>query len=518
MLRYGDGTPFPFDDAFLDLLIDAVEACATMLAATANLDQRRAEADAMLQAIGEEERRLVLFERAVAAACAPAAHEQPTPADRAAERTRAAMLSAVERSREQLRQLSEIKAAAPGWQRTARRVHAAAGRFFARRLLHGTRWAWAWSADGPVPRAEAVARDARFQVVFDLELPPAWRAPVRIDSLAPELIARLPRHRWLRKPVEDAVPLGRCLLTAARHDERGRELVIRRPDGAGWQIELPDRGQASAAAIDRRGRTIGSALVSDTELAPLIAAIDRELATHQLQRHAREVMLDGAKLTELADTTLAARTLLGELGPTVRAIRQRSRVPGELSLKRDVADGVREEIYISRASLTARYANLPAQYRQHLDDAGFGRGIETAAAEALQQAPRRTSQPAVAAQPAAAAAPQPPIIVERSGPVTAPERRSPPPLARPSATGTVAPPLAAEVDPRPSIRATHRLFPAPPIHRAPPAVRRRDEPTVPVLTATPPRRAAVEIAAELSEVVTSPLLPRIAPRRLLTPT
>src|SRR5690606_40681154 len=34
MLRYGDGSPFPFDDAFLDLLVDAVDACTTMLAAT----------------------------------------------------------------------------------------------------------------------------------------------------------------------------------------------------------------------------------------------------------------------------------------------------------------------------------------------------------------------------------------------------------------------------------------------------------------------------------------------------
>src|SRR5690349_10460815 len=115
MLRYGDGTPFPHDDAFLDMLVDAVDACTTMLDATANLGRRRADARAGLRAIGEEERRLVLFERAVAAACAPAGQDRATPADLAAELTRAAMLSAVERSREQLRQLSETKAAPPSW-------------------------------------------------------------------------------------------------------------------------------------------------------------------------------------------------------------------------------------------------------------------------------------------------------------------------------------------------------------------------------------------------------------------
>jgi hypothetical protein len=414
MLRYGDGTPFPFGDAFLDMLVDAVDACTTMLAATASLERRRAEADAVLQAIGAQERQLVMFERAVAAACIPGPHGDDTPAARAAELTRSAMQSAVERSREQLVQISTGKGAEPSWHRTAQRVHAAAGQFFARRFLPNTRWAWAWDARGTAARAEGASQDARFQVVFDLALPPAWQAPVRIDTLVPDLVVSLPRRRWLRAPIETAIPLGRCFLASARHDDRGRELVIRRPDGSGWRIELPRDAQPSAETLDRRGRATGTALVRETELAPLITAIERELATSRLPRQARDVLLDGTRLTELSDTTLTPRALLGELAPTVRAIRQRSRVPGELTLKRDIADGRREELYVSRTSLTVSYAALPAEYRRLLDDAGFGRGLSVGIGEPAAEAPatfprasstdvprhRHATQPLVATLPA----------------------------------------------------------------------------------------------------------------------
>jgi hypothetical protein len=420
MLRYGDGSPFPFDDAFLDMLVDAVEACTTMLAATARLERKRAEAEAVLAAIGAEERRLLLFERAVAAVCGAAPDGTSTPALAAAERTRSAMASAVELSREQLKQISAEKAAAPSWRSAAQRVHDAAGRFFARRLLPGARLAWWWDVSGPVPRAEAASQDPRFRVVFDLDVPPLFRAPVRIDSLVPELTVHLPRRRWLRAPIEASIPLGRYLLAAARHDDRGRELLIRKPDGSGWRIELPQDGQPSATALDRRGRAAGTGLVGEGELAPLIAAIDRELQPARLPRAAREVLLDGTPVTELEDTTLATRALLDEIGPTVRQIRQRSRVPGELSLKRDVTSGVREELYVSRTNLTAHYAGLPPELRRLLDDAGFGRGLTAGIAELTSEPPPQAVAGPAARATQAAAWPAAPATQAAAGPAAGP--------------------------------------------------------------------------------------------------
>jgi hypothetical protein len=504
MLRYGDGTPFPFEDAFLDMLVDAVEACATALAATAHLDRKRAEAEAVLQAIGEEERRLLMFERAVAAACEPGPDGEATPAMRAAEQTRSAMQAAVELSREQLRQISAEKAAPPSWHRTARRVQAAVARFFASRLLPDTRWAWAWDVSGPAPRAEVASQDPRFRVVFDLEVPPAWQAPVRIDSLAPDLVVQLPRRRWLRTPVETAIPLGRCFLVAARHDERGHELVIRKPDGSGWRIDLPRDSQPSAAALDRRGREVGSGLVRETELAALISAIDRELPTMRLPRQARDVLLDGTSVNDIPDTTLAVRALLDAIGPTVREIRNRSRMPGELTLKRDVADGVREELFVSRATLTASYASLPAEYRRLLDDAGFGRGLTTGLTELVDQ----SSQPAILAR--ATPAP-PPAPAHSTSPALAARPSSPAPAA---ALAETVPAEAVRARPSPTPRTRRETQPLvlAPLVPAPP-VRPSHSPTQPRI---------VRVSAEELRRSADPTMPSIlaAPpfRRLATPT
>jgi len=39
-VRFGDGTPFPLDEGFLEVLVDAVSACTAMLTATARMEDR----------------------------------------------------------------------------------------------------------------------------------------------------------------------------------------------------------------------------------------------------------------------------------------------------------------------------------------------------------------------------------------------------------------------------------------------------------------------------------------------
>jgi hypothetical protein len=374
MLRYGDGTPFPFGEELLELLEDAVATCTQMLAATASLDRQRAEAEAALVRIGEEERRLVMFERAVAAVCTPPPSAAQSVAAAAAEQTRSAMATAVDQSRDRLRRLSAAQGSAPGWARTARRVQAAAARFFERHVLPGTGWTWLWDVTTGVARAETTGYGARFRVCFDVDLPPPWDAAIPIATLAPGTVAQLPQPRWLRRPVDAPIALDEHAVVRAVYDVDRRELVIRERGAraGGWHIELPHHSMGTVTLLDRRDRPRASSFVEPTELASLLRAIDAAMLAPGLARHAREVILGGRPVSELADTTLAPRALLDELGPVVREIRARSRMPGELTLKRDIADGKREELYVSRAALTARYASLPPRYRMLLDAAGFG--------------------------------------------------------------------------------------------------------------------------------------------------
>ncbi len=62
--------------------------------------------------------------------------------------------------------------------------------------------------------------------------------------------------------------------------------------------------------------------------------------------------------------------VLQQLTPLSRTIRERSRVSGELVLKRDVGGGRREELFVPRAQLAQQFAKLPMEYRKPFEDMG----------------------------------------------------------------------------------------------------------------------------------------------------
>jgi hypothetical protein len=62
--------------------------------------------------------------------------------------------------------------------------------------------------------------------------------------------------------------------------------------------------------------------------------------------------------------------VLQQLTPLSRTIRERSRVSGELVLKRDIGGGRREELFVPRAQLAQQFAKLPMEYRKPFEDMG----------------------------------------------------------------------------------------------------------------------------------------------------
>ena len=400
MLRYGDGTPFPFGEDFLEILVDAVDACTAMFEAADELDERRAQARESRRDLDSEERRLELLEKSIAMAIAPAEPSTKTGASvtqRAAQKALAAVRKTIDASRAQLDKRRAAEAAEPRADHA--HIHDIAARFFERRCLPQTRWAWSWYATC----GDATAESGKFAVTYDLELAPAWRAPVRIDTLAAGAVARLPQPRMFGAPVVRAVALDRLWLVGASEDADGTILAIReRPQAArGWRLTLPVHGQASCVAVDRNGRDVGGAheLVRDAALERLVDAVEAAILEMRRTRRAREIRLGGEPLGALADVAAAARAIIEQLAPTIRTIRAKSRVPGELSLKRDVSAGVREELFVPRATITSRYANLSADYKAILDDTGLGRALTntlSSAATIPRMYARATSVSAVA--------------------------------------------------------------------------------------------------------------------------
>ena len=529
MLRFGDGTPFPHDEGFLEVLVDVVSACTEMLTVTADMEDRHERARQKQHELLEEELKLERFEESVRVAATPSTsmhRPKPTHAELAFRRTVAAMQHAVKHSREQLKLAAEANAAELAWDESAQQVEVAAGGFFEHHVLPGMIWSWSWNAMSTTPGICATARGTRFTVEFELEHDAMWHAPIRISELASEVMIELPRRRWFGKPIVAPVSLDRCVLVEARCGTEERSLVIqeRAKASPSWRIVLPRDGDASVTAFDRRGRAIAACAVAPVQVTALFDAIDLQVRARLHERTARAVMLGDAQVSAIPDTTAAPRALLDEISPIVREIRSRSRVPGELSIKRDVAAGVREELFVSRTELAACYASLPPQYRHLLDAIGVGRGLTevlsdcgTGATTVVQPEAVPEALPYAVTPPVPRTAPTttphavPPVphTVSATMPQVTPPKTPPAmPVAMPHAAPTKTPAMPAAVPhaalppvPRavlPSVpRAVPQTVPPPTPQRAdthPPVPRRASAhtPTVPVqsLSAIPVRNSA----------------------------
>ena len=92
MLRYADGTPFPYGQDFLDVLVDAIDACTAMFEAADELDREQQRSTDARRDRDAEDKRLAELEKAIAqtiSSALPAADKAPH-SQRAAKRTLAA--------------------------------------------------------------------------------------------------------------------------------------------------------------------------------------------------------------------------------------------------------------------------------------------------------------------------------------------------------------------------------------------------------------------------------------------
>jgi len=87
-------------------------------------------------------------------------------------------------------------------------------------------------------------------------------------------------------------------------------------------------------------------------------------------RKLTDISLGGQPLERLPEPRVVPMEVLQQLTPLSRTIRERSRVSGELVLKRDIEGGRREELFVPRAQLAARFAKLPMEYRRPFEDMG----------------------------------------------------------------------------------------------------------------------------------------------------
>src|SRR5262245_56766038 len=129
MLRYGDGSPFPYSEDFLEVLVDAVDACTAMFEAADELEQLRSKAHASQRDFDSEERSLELLEKSIAmvvAGMAPSNATGSSVTQRTAHKALAQVRKTIDASRAQITKRRALEAAEPHLDPS--RVHAIAAR------------------------------------------------------------------------------------------------------------------------------------------------------------------------------------------------------------------------------------------------------------------------------------------------------------------------------------------------------------------------------------------------------
>jgi hypothetical protein len=383
MYRYGDGSQFPLEENFIDTLKAAVESCAAAYTPIADLDDRKERAREGRRQADKELLRLVELEAAMESAgdaFGPSTGRAATPVQQVAAKAIAAVKQAVATAKSQIQaRVQQLEGEAAGVGLGAQiRGHLAP--LFEKHQLPSTTWASAWDARGATAAGTAVSTAGKLMATYDLNVSGTWTQGVRIDLLAPGLTVMLPKRKAFAGGGKPApVHLDKHALVAYERNAGHTTLIIRETfnkPSPGYKF-TEDGGNWSAVPIDQNSDLQGSdvALTAD-DAAGLIALAQAATAAidgFRASRVLRELRLGNQHVDSHPQPRVVIDSILAALTPLARSLREKSKVPGELVLKVDIGDGKREEIFVPRSQLAAKFNTLPPDYRKGFEDMGLAR-------------------------------------------------------------------------------------------------------------------------------------------------
>ncbi len=378
MYRYGDGTPFPLEENFIETITAAVEACTNAFMPLTELDGRRERARAGRAEADRELGRLADLEKTLNGALAP--YNVP---DRKGAQTQTVAQKILNTAKDSIRlartqvegRVSALEAEAAAGTAADAVLHALRP-FFDHHQLPNTKWIYSWDVRGVEPRADAVATAGRLTASYVLQLD-ALRAPLRVGDLAEGVVVHMMKKGLLGKAKPAPVDLSRYVMVAFEKTGSGEHIVTlkEKPDRASQGLRfMVNDNTATWQSISPTGDAETDANPLDFEdidgirrLGEGASSALKDLTSH---RKLVDLALGGQGLERLPEPRVVPMEVLQQLTPLSRTIRERSRVSGELVLKRDIGGGRREELFVPRAQLAQQFAKLPMEYRKPFEDMG----------------------------------------------------------------------------------------------------------------------------------------------------
>jgi hypothetical protein len=385
MYRFGDGTPFPLRENFIETLVAAVDCCVALYQVEAKVEEHHARVRDAGRRAAEEMHRLDALQGLIDTALAPLMARQQRPgsaSEQAAARIAESVTGIIRNGRTSVTRKRDTASRQTIPPAVLEVVPAALGQFFHRHQLPHTEWHARWQAgaqEGAAAEITALAT-RHLELVFRASFAGGfWSQPIPMADLFPGPVTAIiegarGRARHIR--------LDPTLLTELQVAPGREALVLRetgkRP-GPGFHILMPRPGERRTlvVALDKRDQSRGQPFYLDEASAVAVMgawrALERELPALVAGREELvAARLNGRAVSELEHPAQLAEAILLSLAALVREIRVRSRVPGELILKRDLAAGRREEIFVPRQVLWNKLARLSPRHRQLFEAIGLG--------------------------------------------------------------------------------------------------------------------------------------------------
>jgi len=204
---------------------------------------------------------------------------------------------------------------------------------------------------------------------IELLVPEAWSGPARVERLVPAIEIRAPQTSgWLMKEVTvRPQKLERHVLTELVCDRETTTFKLRtEPDvEVGFDVTSSAGGVSAARVGPKDDAAVGGFELQAEDakaLRGLAGKLD-EWASGLARQALLSASFDGADFVALPVFAPLVQRLVAMLAPLVEEIARRSPTATELVIRRLLADNRREEVFVSKATLRAKYAELPDEQR-----------------------------------------------------------------------------------------------------------------------------------------------------------
>jgi hypothetical protein len=266
------------------------------------------------------------------------------------------------------------------------RVLAAANGFALAYQLPKTRWGISWAYNWDTSEIDLLLTataecGVATELMGSIPTDERWSVPLRIADVDPHTQLTIQRRgSWLSRLLKGShESISGFYITRIELGDKDARFQVHRtlkPGAVGYEIRVRSTGQGSPMVCPLNREDAEPIPVHGDDavnLTSLWSAIEKELRTLiRFRTRMVRASLHNNDLATLEEPAELAEVILMALAPFIREMRLRSRVPGELVLKRELGNGRREELFVPRQALENKFADLPHEQQRYFQAAGLG--------------------------------------------------------------------------------------------------------------------------------------------------